>query len=261
MSEKRFRFVNEKDVVDTRENNVPANTKKHTLWSANCYGKWAEARETEFRDFEAEDARFQTIPKLSEITVDEMNYWLSRFALEVRKRDGTNYRHEVLYSLFCGLNREIKEKHPALSLFHSTELKPFQKTLDGRLKELQASQRPFKKQSDALSVNDEMTMWSKGILGTHSPESVVNTLLFLSAKLFVLRGGHELRSLSHDQIQFEEKQDGSTCVTYKEKVSKTNQGGLKRRKVEQKVVQHLEDPLDEKSFAFIYHFYVNKWCV
>jgi hypothetical protein len=160
--------VNEKDVVDTRENNVPANTKKHTLWSANCYGKWAEARETEFRDFEAEDAIFQTIPKLSEITVDEMNYWLSRFALEVRKRDGTNYQHEVLYSLFCGLNREIREKHPALSLFHSTELKPFQKTLHGQLKELQASQRPFKKQSDALSVNDEMTMWSKGILGTHT---------------------------------------------------------------------------------------------
>jgi hypothetical protein len=49
---------------------------------------------------------------------------------------------------------------------------------------------------------------------------VVNTLLFLSAKLFLLRGGHELRSLSHDQIQFEEKQDGSMCVTYKEKVSK-----------------------------------------
>ena len=48
--------------MDTRENNVPANTKKHTLWSANCYGKWAEARETEFRDFEAEDGRFQTIP-------------------------------------------------------------------------------------------------------------------------------------------------------------------------------------------------------
>ena len=72
---------------------------------------------------------------------------------------------------------------------------------------------------------------------------LVNTLLFLSAKLFVLRGGHELRSLSSDQIQFEEKQDGYMCVTYKEKVSKTNQGGLKRRKVEQKVVQHLEDRL------------------
>ena len=67
--------------------------------------------------------------------------------------------------------------------------------------------------------------------------------------------------MTHDQIEFEEKQDGSgtMCITYKEKVSKTNQGGLKRRNVEPKVVQHVEDPLDEKSLTFIYHFYVNKW--
>ena len=121
-----------------------------------------------------------------------MNYWLSRFAVEVRKRDGINYRHEVLYSLFCGLNRVIKEKHAALSLFHSTELKPLQKTLDGRLKELQATQatqQPFKKQSDALSVKDETAMWTKGVFGTHNPDAVINTFLFLSGKLFVIRGG------------------------------------------------------------------------
>ena len=40
-------------------------------------------------------------------------------------------------------------------------------------------------------------------------------------------------------------------VTYKEKVSKTNQGGLKRRKIERKIVQHVEDPMDERSFTFI----------
>lgn len=88
-----------------------------------------------------------------------------------------------------------------------------------------------------------------------SPDAVINTLLFLSAKLFVLRGGQELRALSHDQIDFEQKQNGTVCVRYKEKVSKTNQGGLKRRKVEPKVFEHIEDSLDEKSFSFIYHFY------
>ena len=90
MSGERFSFVEQKDVEATREGNIPANTKRHTLWSTNCYMKWAEARETEFRDFEPEDARFRTIPKLENITVDEINYWLSRFALEVRKRDGTH---------------------------------------------------------------------------------------------------------------------------------------------------------------------------
>lgn len=259
MSGRRFSFVKDKDVEETREGIVPRNTRRHTLWSSNCYNKWLEAREIEFRDFEPEDARFGTIPKLEDISIDEMNYWLSKFVLEVRKHDGTDYRHEVLYSLFCGINRVIKEKHPELSLFHSTALLPFQQTLDGRLKELQATQKPFKKQSDAISVNDETTMWEKGVFGTHSPEAVINTLLFLSAKLFVLRGGRELRSLTHEQIEFEERADGTMCVTYREMVSKTNQGGLKRRKVEPKVVQHVEDPLDEKSFTFIYHFYVNKW--
>ena len=92
----------------------------------------------------------------------------------------------MLYSLFCGLNRVIKEKLAAPSLFHSTELKPLQKTLDGRLNELQATQQPFKKQSDALSVKDETAMWTKGVFGIHSPDAVINTLLFLSRKLFVL---------------------------------------------------------------------------
>lgn len=75
----------------------------------------------------------------------------------------------MLYSLFCGLNRVIKEKHAELSLFHSTALKPLQKALDGRLKELQATKQPFKKQCDALSVKDETTMWEKGVFGTHKP--------------------------------------------------------------------------------------------
>ena len=148
-----------------------------------------------------------------------------------------------------------------ISVLQSPKLKPFQNTLDGRLKELQASQPPFKKQSDALSVNDEKEMWTKGVLGTHSPEAAKNTLLFLSGKLFVLRGGQELRALSHDQIEFEERPDGTMRVTYKEKVSKTNQGGLKRRKTECKVVHHIEDPLDERSFYFIYNVYVSKWLV
>ena len=96
MSGQRFCFViyKEQDVEATREGIIPANTRRHTLWSSNCYKNWAEARKIEFGDFEPEDCRFRTVPKLEEITVDEMSYWLSRFALEVRKQDGSNYRHD-----------------------------------------------------------------------------------------------------------------------------------------------------------------------
>ena len=100
-----------------------------------------------------------------------------RFALEIRKRDGTYCRHAVLHSLFCGFNRVIKEKHAALSLFYSTELKPIQNILDGRLKELQATQQPFNKQSEALSVKDETAMWTKGI-SFHTYSSEINVFIY-----------------------------------------------------------------------------------
>ena len=89
-------------------------------------------------------------------------------------------------------------------------------------------------------------MWKKGVMGTHSPDAVINALMFLSGKLFILRGGREQRDLSHDQFIFEEQLDGSMMVIFKEKVSKTNQGGLKRRKVVRKEVRHLEDPSNDR---------------
>jgi len=131
--------------------------------------------------------------------------------------------------------------------------------LHRRLKDLQSKQEPFKKQASAISIKDEEEMWTKGILGTHSLDAAINTLVFLSGKLFVLRGRLKQQDLSHDQFLFQEETDGSMLVIFKEKVSKTNQGGLKRRKVERKEVRHLEDPSSERSFTFIYNFYVSKW--
>ena len=64
-------------------------------------------------------------------------------------------------------------------------------------------------------------MWKQGVLRTHSPDTVINSLVFLTGKLFVLRGGKEQRDLSRKQFEFEGQDDGSMKVTFKEKVSKT----------------------------------------
>ena len=139
MAEKRFTFVSDRAVHEVRENRIPENTKKHTLWSANAYKAWAVARNEEFKDFLPENLEFKSVPNLEDLTVREINYWFSKFAVEVRKKDGKEYRHEVMYSLFCGLNRKIQQIHPGLNLFQSVEFQPVQQSLDGKLKEMQAS--------------------------------------------------------------------------------------------------------------------------
>jgi hypothetical protein len=137
-SKSRFSFTTDQEVETVREFTVPRNTQKHTSWSENVFNKWAEARNKEFEDFTPENPEFPSAPSsLTGMGIKEINYWLSKFALEAGKTDGAEYRHEVLYSLFCGLNRIIKVEHSTISLFHSPELKTLQKALDGRLKHLQ----------------------------------------------------------------------------------------------------------------------------
>ena len=135
----RFYFVSDRTVENLRKDRVPKNTIRHTTWSTNVYNAWVKERNEQFKDFHAERNEFQRIPNLDSINSEEINYWLSKFAVEVRKKDGSDYRHEVLYSLFCGMNRTIQESKPEISLFTTPQLKPFQNALDGRLKELQGA--------------------------------------------------------------------------------------------------------------------------
>ena len=108
----------------------------------------------------------------------------------MKRKNGNKYRHEVLYSLFCAINRVIRESQPDLVIFQSPQLKPLRDELDSRLKDLLLSrQSPFRKKAKALGKKDEQQLWLTGCLGTHCPAVRLDTLIFLPGKIFALRGG------------------------------------------------------------------------
>lgn len=82
-------FVHE--VAEARENRVPLTTQRHTFWSRHVYEHWAKARNNEFGDFTQESEKFTCVPSIDDVTVEQANYWFSKLALEVRKRDGLDY--------------------------------------------------------------------------------------------------------------------------------------------------------------------------
>ena len=76
------------------------------------------------------------------------------------------------------------------------------------------------------------------LLGSPSPQSLVDTMVFMSALYFALRSGDEHRNLHFSSVKLVEKEGTTPYLIYTETVSKNNAGGLKHRKVEPKQVKH-----------------------
>ena len=50
------------------------------------------------------------------------------------------------------------------------------------------------------AAEEENIMWASGVLGTHSPRALVDTLLFLIGMCFSLCGGQEHQQLCWQQL-------------------------------------------------------------
>ena len=96
-----------------------------------------------------------------------MDFWLSRFVLEIRKKSGDPYPPESLYSLICGLQRYLRDKGRAdIKLFNDTSLHGFCCALDEEMKRLNATGNYIhKKQAQPITIEQENRLWELGLLG------------------------------------------------------------------------------------------------
>ena len=91
-SDQRTRFekptaVNE---IEQRERErIPLKTRQSTSWSVNVYQAWAEHRNSQIETLRDE---YTSVPlNFQATTVEEVNYWLTRFILEVMRAGGKPY--------------------------------------------------------------------------------------------------------------------------------------------------------------------------
>ena len=176
------------------------------------------------------------------MTHHELQHWLTRFILEIRKRDGSAYPPNTLYHICVGLMRHLRwNGNPNLDILKDPEFADFRASLDAEMKRLQSQGIGSKKrQAEVLTVEEEEVLWEKGLLGDATPQSLLDTIVFYNGLYFALRSGKEHRQLrhSHCQIELVEHHDKRSYLKYTEDVSKNRPGGLKGRKVTPKVVVH-----------------------
>ena len=250
----RFALTSDAPLEEAKVTAISKNTAKRTSWCVNIWKEWSQHRQS------LHPGAYSEWPiHLYLADSQQLDYWLSKFVLETWKRDGDHYPPKTLYAICCGLQRYIQDHRPDINLFSSPLFAGFRKVLDGEMKRLRSTGLGVSvKQAEPITVDEENQLWEKGVLGDHSPQSLVDTMLFLCDVKFALRSGEEHRSLQVSQFTLTHCANGSLQLEYTENYSKNNAGGLAHRKVQPKhVVHHANDAYPKRCLVRLYQTYMS----
>ena len=104
---------------------VPASTKYKNKWAVSIFAEWQRyKREVQvpvldcgglFKDYD--------LHKVTALSADiagmdalSLNYWLSKFVMEVAKKSGGRYPPKTVYGIICALKRYLEEKNGSEAL-------------------------------------------------------------------------------------------------------------------------------------------------
>ena len=246
----------EEEVQQARKARIPKKTQTDTKYCVDIWKNWSIYRNSVVNTEQVNE-------DITALDNNGIQYWMSRFVLEVRKKDGSEYPPNTLHHICCGILRHLRESgRPDIDIFKDSSFADFRATLDGEMKRLQSLGIGAKKrQAEPLTEEEEERLWQTGQLGEHSPQALLDTMLFMHGVYFALRSGQEHRNLRFDPAQVEliESPGQRAYLRYTEDISKNNPGGLKGRKYKPKVViqhENLDNP--DRCFVRLFRLYQSK---
>ena len=165
--------------------------------------------------------------------------------MEVRKQDGLEYPPKSIYALVCCFKRHFEQNgiHDINPLnVNDARFGNFRATLDAEMKRLHGKGLGANvKRAEPISSDEESMLWSSGQLGSQNAQALLNSVYYYNCKVFGLRSFDEHRSLQCAQFAKKVDEKGRVYIEYTDFGSKTNRGGLKHIKVQNKTVRHYEN--------------------
>ena len=171
----------------------------------------------------------EDIPQLHEMNADVMNYWMQRFIVQDRRKDGAEYPPKSLYLIACGLLRHLRNNSVYDKNFfdeNNLDFVELRKVLDAQMKTpINKGLGCNLKQADPISRGDEAKLWDTNVFGRDNAEQLQQTVFFYGSKLFGLRGCDEHHDLQCEQFEIGDDSKGK-FIRFIGRSTKTYKGGL-----------------------------------
>ena len=199
--------------------------------------------------------------KVEEIQPEGLNRYVSEFIVSVKRKDGQDYEPSSLRGLFSSFNRYLKEHKYSASIMAKTlcliKRENAWKLAANNCKKKEKGKKP--NGAEALTDVEENILYENNLLGISNAEALLNTVWLFNSVHFGLRGCEKHRQMTWGDVQLHMEADGSECLEYCERQTKTRTGVEPRnvRAVKPKAFAAANGPPERDPVA-VYKIYSEK---
>ncbi|XP_067029817.1 fibroblast growth factor receptor 3-like isoform X4 [Acropora muricata] len=163
---------------------------------------------------------------IEEISPKELNAYTTEFIITVRKKDGNeDYEPSSLRSLMASFERYLKKKNYGFSIMKDAKFEQARKALQSKQKDLKHKGKGNKPNASVALTEEEIKLlYDKELLGTSTPEALLNTIWFNNTIHFGLRKVRNTINVCWGDVQLRQTTNGEEFLEYSERQTKTRTG-------------------------------------
>ena len=243
---------------DLSHKNFSYQTNKKIRWVKNMFVDWRNYRNS----ISPGEIIYCDLDNVETIDKNSVLFAVPCFITEVKNLDGSEFPSKTLYDIVICHQFYLENLGFTFKLLNDDKFTKIRFTLDNVIKKRVAEGVDGAVcHAQVLSFTDTDLLWSLELLGIHSTEVLINTVVVMLGLSCALRAGEQHRSLQsppfNSQFEFLYDDNGQLYFKYKEDVgNKTNKGGIKQCKLEPKEVYVYQTSDSSHSPVRIINYYL-----
>jgi len=244
---------------------------KHHLkftYGVNAWRRWVVGKNAELGKARSQGKYIKAFETdILKLRADELNYTLCMFVKEVKKPNGEPYASDSIFYLTLGIQECLFENGRIDNIFTDNYYDAFTTALHEVIKNFKL---PTNELGYFVTRIEEEHLWEAKQLGAHSPQVLLNTLIYFNVKYFMLKTIEEHKKLSFTHIMKHYKKGGTATPVTRNSPAPVNPGEKQTlllryyppadrgKHQERKCYEQHEIPDQTRCPVKLYEFYLSK---